>query len=191
MISLSVHLCGTCSINTSTFRCNPSWKSNSKMYFLNLFKKGEKLYVHFGVSSPLSWLWLFSECQFVKMIMWWHETVFNHKIWFKTIYSDELSSKTDLGVFFSTPKAIGRWYCVTGHKSDIPAEVMSVLCIMCCRCTLWRHMDTWSQLFQATHPSVTQKIYYGCSDAREHVLTLYIIQQINVTYVCHKQQKHM
>lgn len=122
------------------------------MYFLNLFKKGEKLYVHFGVSSPLSWLWLFSECQFVKMIMWWHETVFNHKIWFKTIYSDELSSKTDLGVFFSTPKAIGRWHCVTGHKSDIPAEVMSALCIMCCRCTLWRHMDTWSQLFQATHP---------------------------------------
>lgn len=40
--------------------------------------------------------------------------------WFTT---EELSSETDLGGFFLS--SIGRWHCVTGHNSEIPAEVMS------------------------------------------------------------------
>lgn len=62
----------------------------------------------------------------------------------------------DLGVL-SFSKTFGRCRSVAGCRSDILAEVMSALCMMGCE-------DMWTRglsLFQATHASVTQKIYHG------------------------------
>ena len=174
MICLNAHVCT--GHRPAWWQCNLTWSLKVCLLYIYvlhmLTAKRNQLYMHSSniynmirVPLPPLWLWLsFSACLLiVKIDIWWYDENGATQGFIIIIHFTLMILPWKLTLcVFSFCKAVSRWQCVTGHKSEIPAEVMSALCIMCCCFTLWRHVHTWSQLFQATHASITQKIYHKC-----------------------------